>query len=76
MAALESVLYQPGVSLNPANPAEAGGLLEWEFGGHNLVDLFGAGSAEWGEPGAVVGEDVGDGDGERSRCWRFLTSNW
>ena len=43
---------------------EAGGLLEGEFRGHDLVDLLGARSAEGGEPGAVVGEDVGDGDGE------------
>ena len=54
---------------------EAGGLLEGEFRGHDLVDLLGARPAEGGEPGAVVGEDVGDVMGKKSLL-AFLTSNW
>ena len=62
---------RPGVAPVPSRgeaasgkAGQAGGLLEGEFRGDDLVDLLGSRPPEGGEPGAVVGKDVGDGDGE------------
>ena len=62
---------RPGVAPVPSRgeaasgkAGQAGGLLEGKLRGDNLVDLLGSRPSEGGEPGAVIGEDVGDGNRE------------
>ena len=62
---------RPGVAPVPSRgeaasgkAGQAGGLLEGKLRGDNLVDLLGSRSSEGGEPGAVIGKDVGDGNRE------------